>query len=344
MVEGASDSALSGRSKLAYGLLGGGVLAAGLLVPVLGSVPGHGGTRTVTASFGRAGQGLDQRSEVKVRGIVVGGVESVRLDARGRAVLRLRLDKGVRVPQTAVAAIEPVSIFGPKDVTLDLGTSAGPYLREGAAITHTKDPEDLADTAAPAYALAGTVDPQDLATILHTFSRGLDGQGPALRRTAGNSATLVDLAFGRRAELRRLITDVGALSQAMGGRGETIAGLAADFNAVAPALTAQPDKVGQLLDGAGRLSDTVSGQLRVNADAVAGLIDSGGDAVDTLHGQRESIPALIDALSTFFQGMADVIDIKGPEGTQLARASANYHRDSFPCVYLADLCADKAHP
>lgn len=342
MAESASDSALSRRARLLYGTLGLSVMAAGVLVPALNSVPDHGGSTSLTAAFGHAGQGLDKRSDVKVRGVVVGGVDSVRLDVRGRAVVRLRLDKGLRVPATAVAAVEPVSFFGPKDIALDLGDTAGggPYLPDGGTITRTKDPEDPADTAAPAYDLASTIDPEDLATLLHTFSQGLSGQGPALRRTVGNGTELVDLAYRHRAEIRRLIDDLGGLSQTLGGRGATMTALAGDFTAVSPALTGRPDRVARLLDGASRLSDSVSGQLRANGGSVGGLIDDTGRAVDVLHEQRASLASLPTALTSFFQGLADVIAFKGPEGSLLGNVI--HHTPVNPCFYLKDICADLA--
>src|SRR5690606_13473461 len=103
----------------------------------------------------------------------------------GRVRVRFRIDdRDVRITRDAVASIEPVSVFGPKDLAVDLGATAekGPFLEEGGTVARTEDPEEPADAAWPAYRLTGALDPQDLSALLHTFSEGLRGQGPALRR------------------------------------------------------------------------------------------------------------------------------------------------------------------
>ncbi|XVQ09130.1 MlaD family protein [Spirillospora sp. CA-255316] len=89
-----SDAALSARSRAGYAALGATALAAAV-------------------------------TDVKVRGVTVGKVESVALAPDGRVRVRLRVERDVRVPRGAQARIDPVSIFGPKEISLDLGPAAG---------------------------------------------------------------------------------------------------------------------------------------------------------------------------------------------------------------------------
>src|SRR5687768_5226200 len=72
----------------------------------------------LTARFEGAGQNLDTESVVKFRGVDVGRVESIDLDDQDRAVVRLQIEPDVNVPESAVAVIRPISIFGPKFVDL----------------------------------------------------------------------------------------------------------------------------------------------------------------------------------------------------------------------------------
>ncbi|SEF88532.1 phospholipid/cholesterol/gamma-HCH transport system substrate-binding protein [Thermomonospora echinospora] len=333
-----SEENLSLRSRLLYGAIGTAVLVSGAAVALVGSQPDHSGATYYTASFGRAGQGLDHRSDVKVRGITVGGIDSVSLEPGGRVKVRIRIDEDLRITRDALAAIEPVSVFGPKDLTIDMGGGdvQGPYLPEGGTITRTKDPEELSDVAWPAYRLTGALDPQDIATLLHTFSQGLNGQGPALRRSIDNGTKLLDVAYDRRAEIQRLIDDIAALSGTLGGRGDTITGLARDFNALSPALNDRPDKVAELLDQAGRLSDQVSGTLQRHGGDIAEIIDGGGRAVQVLYQERDDIPTLVTGLTGFFTLLSDIIRIKGPENSLLAQAV-----DFLPldvCKIIIDVC------
>jgi phospholipid/cholesterol/gamma-HCH transport system substrate-binding protein len=191
---------LSPRSRLGYGVAGLAIIAVLAVLLVVGVFPSYSGARYYTATFARAGQGLDHQSDVKIRGITVGGVDSVHLDPDGRARVRFRVDNGVKIPTTAVVSVEPASVFGPKDIDIDLGSGegAGPYFADNAQIKQTRDPQELSDTAWPLYRLTGAINPEEVSALVHTFSQGLQGEGPALHRTVGNFSTPARAPSSRR--------------------------------------------------------------------------------------------------------------------------------------------------
>ncbi|WP_019629517.1 MCE family protein [Actinomadura atramentaria] len=334
-----SDETLSTRTRTGFALLGAGVLAAAAAGVALGASPSYAGSTYLTATFARAGQGLDPgKSDVKIRGIAVGTVAGVSLGRDGRVTVRMRLDKGVRVARTATAGIEPVSVFGPKDLTLDLGSgeTTGPYLPDGGRIGRTTDPEEISDTAWPTYRLTAALDPDEVATIVHTFSAGLSGEGPALRRTVGNLATVVDATHQDRNVLRGLIDDVTGLSGTLATRGGTLTGAVADANKVAPVVYTRPDKVSALLDEAGKTAGTVSGTLDRQGGHLGHVVDSAAGVAATVNAQRGNIPTMIDGLNGFFNLLADIIRTKGPQGTELAQARDTLSLDL--CRTLVDIC------
>jgi phospholipid/cholesterol/gamma-HCH transport system substrate-binding protein len=330
-----SDEHLSARGRLRYAAVGIAVLAVAAITVVASANPAPGRVHRFTAVFSTAGQGLDPgRSDVKVRGIAVGRVESVRLRRDGRVVVGLRVEAGVTVPATTRAAIEPVSIFGPKDLTLDLG--GGPPLHDGARIARTSDPQELTGITGPAYDLAAAIDPSDVATIMRTLSSGLDGEGPALHRTIGNGAALADAIYAREPEIRRLIADVAGVSGTLATRGGTVTGAAGDFDRLAPVLYGRPDKVSQLLDEAGELSDRVGGTLRAHGVNLGRLADGTANAVQVLAWGQRDLPVLMDALNELFRGLGGLIRVPGPDGTLLARGYDTLSLNL--CTTFIDLC------
>ncbi|GAA2582927.1 MCE family protein [Actinomadura fulvescens] len=333
-----SDSALSFRSRVLFCALGTAVLAGAGVTAVLASARTHAGSTYYEATFGRAGQGLDTRSDVKVRGITVGNVESVRLSPDGRVTVRLRVEEGVQVPVSAEARIDPVSMFGPKEIDLELGSgaTAGPYLPDGGTIAKTKDPADPADTARPAYELTSKIDPQDVATLARTFGRGLSGQGPALRRGIDNGAKVIDGAHANREALRRLVRDVAGLGDALGGSGDAIVTATRDAGELGPVLTDRPDRIGQLLDQAGRLSTQVGDSLHGHGGELGALIDGTGRTARVVAGHDQNVGLLIDALNGFFGGLSDVMTGPGPNGYRPAVLRGHAALDV--CQVLADLC------
>ncbi|WP_433335559.1 MCE family protein [Spirillospora sp. CA-294931] len=308
-----------------------GAVVAGLL-PLL---PSDAGTVQYTATFGRAGQGLDTKSDVKVRGVGVGTVKAVELAPDGRVRVRMRVEKDVRIPQSAEARIEPVSIFGPKEISLDLGASGAPYLRPGETITRTRDATDPSETAWPALRAAQAVDPQDLTTLLHTFSQGLAGQAPALRRTIANSGTVIDSAHANRAELRRLLKDLTGLGATFADRGDTIVALSRDATRLGPVLD-RSDKIGDLLDQAGRLSSQVGGTLENHGENLGTVIDSTGRLTSTISADRRHIVSLIDSLGGLFEALAQIIHQPGPKGTKVASLQWPIPLDI--CQVIVDAC------
>ncbi|GAA2598455.1 MCE family protein [Actinomadura fulvescens] len=334
-----SEEALSSTSRLVFGLAGAGVIAAAAVFVVVGSRPATEGSTYYTATFGRAGQGLDAgKSDVKIRGITVGTVQSVRLDPAGKVSVRLRVDKGVKVADTTSARIEPVSVFGPKDLALEQGAHelSGPYLRDGGTIAKTTDPQELSDTAWPTYRLTKAINPDEVAAIVRTFGAGLAGQGPALRRTIDNGGTVIDGAHANRAVIQGLINDLGLLGGTLGGKGGTWTAFTRDFNQVAPAINGNPDKVARLLDEAGELASRVGTFADQHGGNLSSLIDGAGDAARVMARERRNVPVLLDSLNEFFGLLGQIIRVPGPEGSLLAQARATLPLDL--CGIFADVC------
>ncbi|MFD0684756.1 MCE family protein [Actinomadura fibrosa] len=330
-----SDEQLSPRSRIAYALAGLAAIALAVAAVAVTASPDEGRVRRYRAVFARAGQGLDPgRSDVKVRGIAVGTVEAVRLRPDGRAAVALRVDDAIAVPATTRVLVEPVSVFGPKDLVLELG--AGPALPDGGEIVRTADPREPADAARPAYDLARAIAPEDVAALLRALAGGLRGQGPALRRTVEDGARLVDAVHARRDEIERLILDLTGVSRTLGDRGGVLAGAAEDFDLLAPSLHDRPDHVSRLLDAAGELADRTSGTLVRHGDDLGRVIDGGAAAAAAVAPRARHLGMLLSALNRLFLGLGGIIRVPGPEGTLLAAGTGTLPLDL--CAVFIDLC------
>ncbi|TDC89133.1 MCE family protein [Actinomadura sp. 7K507] len=335
-----SEETLSQRSRTIFGLVGAGVIAAAATFVAVGSTPSYKGSTYYNASFERAGQGLDPgKSEVKVRGIAVGTVDELTLADDGRVKVRFRVDEGVQIADTTIATIEPVSVFGPKDLALDLGAHelSGPYLDDGDTVTKTQDPQELSDTAWPAYELTKAINPDEVATILHTFGTGLSGQGPALRRTIDNGAKVVDATYQDRAAINALLNNINGLSGTLGPRGDTINRIVTDVNGLSQVITEKPDKIEQLLGQTGELGDKVGNSLHGHGANLGKLVDGLGDTVDVVNDERRNLPVMMDGLIGFFGLLSRIIRVPGPEGTTIAQARATLPLDL--CKIFIDACS-----
>lgn len=242
---------LAGRFTIAVATLVAGAVVLALLLTIDRGPKGI----ELTADFARAAQGLREGSPVKVRGMTVGRVTAVELTEERRVRLTLRLDEGVRVPDTAAAAIEPASVFGPKFLNLQPGEheAGGPYLADGARIARTSDSPDLTDLLGDADAAFAALDPREVATIVHTLGQGFGGQGERFRDLIDDAGTLLGVADKHTGDAQRFLADVGALTGTL--TGDDLTAVIRDANALIAAVGAGPrGRLAGFADGIGDVS------------------------------------------------------------------------------------------
>ena len=107
-------------------------LKVGNLVTI-GNEPGY----RLEARFDNIG-GLKQRAPVKAAGVVVGRVESIKLDAKSyEAVVTLRVDRGFEFTKDTIAAINTSGLLGEVYISLDAGGDTA-MLKDGERIAKTQ--------------------------------------------------------------------------------------------------------------------------------------------------------------------------------------------------------------
>ena len=314
---------------------------AGLLFVLLADPFGTEGVR-YDAEFGHAGQGLGTGAPVKIRGVPVGTVSVVRLGDDGRARISLRLDSGVRVPDSVTASIEPASVFGPKFVDLipGGGEATGPYLSAGALITRTSDPTDLSDLLAQAGKTVSAVDPAEVSIIVHTLAVGLGGQGPRLRATIDDTGTLLDLAYRHRGDARRFLTDGADLTATLAGSGGDLVAVSGDADTLISETAA---------GGRGRLGAFAAGLGDVSALLAHGLDKRGGQLGEAFRSGERAISVVYSQLGLLGDGVRagnallpvynDLTRLPGPGGKHYLAVQA--FLPGSPCELILGLCGPK---
>jgi phospholipid/cholesterol/gamma-HCH transport system substrate-binding protein len=107
-------------------------LKVGNLVTI-GNEPGY----RLETRFDNIG-GLKLRAPVKAAGVVVGRVESIKLDAKSyEAVVTLRIDRGYEFTKDTIAAINTSGLLGEVYISLDAGGDTA-MLKDGERIAKTQ--------------------------------------------------------------------------------------------------------------------------------------------------------------------------------------------------------------
>jgi virulence factor Mce-like protein len=189
------------RDRWVLGIAAAFVLAA-LIIPLVLLLGSSGSGAQVTAYFTET-VGVYPGSTVRVLGVPVGTVNSVRPDGTGVRVI-MTLSSGVTVPASADAVVVAPSVVADRYIQLTPAYTGGPQLANGAVIpvTRTAVPVEIDQIYASLTKLANALGPNGanshgaLSDLIKTGSTNLAGNGEYLRQ---------------------MITEFGGLSRALGG-------------------------------------------------------------------------------------------------------------------------------
>lgn len=225
------------------------LLPAGCGLPELADLPLPGGAPagagyTVTAEFSDV-LDLVPQAAVKVDDVTVGSVEKIWL-AGWTARVRLRIDRAVRLPANATAAVRQSSLLGEKYVTVDAPpTGASGRLADGDVIplSRTQRGAEVEEVLAALGLLLNGGGLAQLRTINEELAGALDGREPAVRDALRQLDTFVGGLERQKADLVRAIEALDRLTDRL-SRQRQVVGEALD--SLAPGLTVLADQRAQL--------------------------------------------------------------------------------------------------
>jgi phospholipid/cholesterol/gamma-HCH transport system substrate-binding protein len=120
-----------------------GLFCIGYMTVKLGKIPLFGSDSYLLYARFSSVSGLRVDSPVEIGGIEVGRVEQLTIDQDKQvSVVTLRIEKGFKVYEDAVASIKTAGLIGDKFIDIDPGGGAD-ILKTGGTITETNSPIDI---------------------------------------------------------------------------------------------------------------------------------------------------------------------------------------------------------
>lgn len=180
---------------------------------------------------GRAGNQLSVHADVKIRGLVVGEVRTIRSDG-DHVTLRLALkpEQLEHIPRNVKARLLPKTLFGEKEVSLIIPPDAtAERLADGDTISQDRSTTAIETETAlnDLLPLLQSLEPQQLSLTLNALSSALRDRGDKLGRNLADDA----------AYFRRFNPSLPRLAEDMAG----LADLANNYADAAPDLLATID-------------------------------------------------------------------------------------------------------
>ncbi len=254
-------------------------------------------TYRVTAAFDDA-NGLLVNDNVKVAGVVVGKVTSVRTEA-GRAVVSFDVDNDhAGLPKDSSAAIRWRNLIGQRYVYLYPGDSPE-ALQDGDVIEDTASVVDLGELFNRLGPIVGAIDPAQVNEFLETVTAALDGRedkvgqalddlaalttglasrDDAIQRLIGNLDTVASTVNQRDAQIEVMLQNLITLSDTFGDNTATLDAALVELGSFGSELDRLLDsnstEIDRLLGNLALVTDTVHGRLPQLDTALANLAEA----------------------------------------------------------------------
>ena len=120
-----------------------GLLCIGYMTIKLGKIRIFGGDYYILYARFSSVSGLRVDSPVEIGGIEVGRVEQLNIDQDKQvSVVKLRIERGIKVYEDAVASIKTSGLIGDKFINIDPG-GGGDILKQGGTIAETNSAIDI---------------------------------------------------------------------------------------------------------------------------------------------------------------------------------------------------------
>ena len=255
----------------------------------------------VTVNSDRAGLQLVPHSDVKVRGLIVGEVRSIR-STDGGAAINIALDpsKAALIPDNSSARMLPKTVFGEKYVDLvPPAANAGPHLKDGDSIAQDRsttavEVTQLLDDIMP---LLTAVKPEKLNATLNALATALQGRGEEIGQT-------IDLADGYLKQLNphlpTIVHDIrqlNAVTDNLNGAAPDLIDIMRNLQVTNRTITDKEPQLVSLLDKGINLTGKLTPFAEDNEPRLVGAQIANRRALALVAKYSPSIPCV-------FQGMA----------------------------------------
>jgi phospholipid/cholesterol/gamma-HCH transport system substrate-binding protein len=241
---------------------------------------------------------LNDRADVKLRGMIVGEVRSTEVDEEG-AVLHVGLqpDKVDQIPDNVSALIVPKTLFGEKYVALQIPEDPAEHSIEADdVIEQAIVPIEVERVLDDVYPLLTAVQPRELASTLSTLATALGGRG---ERIGDNLVRLDGYLHKLNPLVPRLVQDLrdlGSVADVYAEQMPELARLLENAIVTADTLTGQEEEIKRFLNDVRLLSNTTRDFLEANGAAITEVARTSVPILDLLAEYSPLYPCLMQGL------------------------------------------------
>ncbi|MGH3916602.1 MAG: MCE family protein [Pseudonocardiaceae bacterium] len=267
----------------------------------------------VTLQTDHTGLQLDERADVKVRGLIVGEVTEVSSSGEFATVrLLLHPDKVALIPADVQARLLPKTLFGERYVALVIPADpASRPLAAGDIIGQdrsqaARELESALDGLLP---LLQAVAPDELASTLGAVSAALSGRGDQLGDTLVRQQQLVSGLNTALPELREDITRLADLADTYTQAAPDLTAALADLSTTTATVAEQRQNLAGTFASVTRAAEDTRGFLEANRANLIALSGQVRPTLESLARYAPEYPCLFDQLAGLVPQMDQVAGV-----------------------------------
>jgi virulence factor Mce-like protein len=250
------------------------------------------------------GNQLQEQSDVKVRGLIVGSVKSIS-DSGNGAELTLALDPASAklIPSNVSARFLPKTLFGERYVSLELPQSpAQTTLRSGDVIPEdrTSSAVQLSKALDDLLPVLQAVQPEKLSATLTAISTALRGRGDELGQTLSNLGTYLDGLNPHLPELQHNLQALAKFSDNLSNSAPDLVQTLDNLSTTSKTIVDEQQNLQALYGNVTAASQTLESFVRANASNLISLAASSRPTAELLAEYAPEYPCL-------FGSMADLV-------------------------------------
>jgi phospholipid/cholesterol/gamma-HCH transport system substrate-binding protein len=251
--------------------------------------------------------------EVRIAGVNVGDITGAEVDAHGQAVLKMAIEPGHKVYKNATLVLRPKSPLNEMYVTINPGGPPSELIPANYAFPQSStvrpvQPDEvlnhLDDNAQRALTDLLAESDVALTNSKTTLPKGLD----ATRMVTDDLKPVAEQLSVRKEKIRRLITDLGQISKALGGDDKRIATLASGLQTTLNSLGSHQPQLEQTVAALPGLIKN----LKRSTDSVIGLSGQLDPTLRNLQDASDSFPKALRRFEDTADKLDDVVDAAKP--------------------------------
>jgi phospholipid/cholesterol/gamma-HCH transport system substrate-binding protein len=295
---------LADRNRITVGVVGILIVVA-LVVAVFSydKIPFISGKSSYTAYFTEAG-GIKSGSDVRVSGLSVGRVSSVKLDGT-KVKVSFTVDDDVALGDRTEASIKTETVLGTK--MLEITPRGDGKLSGAIPVERTRSPYDLPTALGDLTSTISALDTTKLSSALTTLAGTFKDTPPdlkvALEGVAQFSSTLDD----RDAKLRNLLGNANKVTAVLAKRSDQIAGLIVNANALLAELLTQRNAVDALMINLGAAARQISAVVNDNRTQLKPALDKLNGVLSILDNRKQELQRTLYLLPKYAMSFGEVL-------------------------------------